>query len=318
MVHQGYPFLEAARAALVTDELVIADGWSTDGAWEALNRLREAYPSRVQLSRDAWPGGEDRGRARREVTNLVRRRASGDWCWSIQVNEIVHEASIGCLRALPSRHTDTEVFALPYLGLMGPRHNWKTTWRRRLFKNIPDIVAVGDAFDVSPVLPRHCLTVRVTLPKPIDRYRGLFPVQFVEKLRSFRPMTSLTAKELALAEAALVAAERPTTASQRFRIAPRRSSRSTSPSRRRPRRCTRRSRASSTTRPRSCGRSSSNGRTTSRQAFVPFAPLTRRAVPLDHPPPPDRADRTAPAYRRRRWRGSPDKTLDRRRCRCRS
>jgi hypothetical protein len=49
--------------------------------------------------------------------------------------------------------------------------------------------------------------VTAALPKPIYRYRGLFPVQFVEKLWSFRPTTPLFAKELALAEAALIAAE---------------------------------------------------------------------------------------------------------------
>jgi hypothetical protein len=37
----------------------------------------------------------------------------------MQANEIVHERGSSARRALPS-HNDTEVFALPYLGLMWP------------------------------------------------------------------------------------------------------------------------------------------------------------------------------------------------------
>jgi hypothetical protein len=62
VVRQGYPSLEAARAALqVCDELVIADGWSTDGTWEALNLPARGIPGpRAAFQRCVAPRREPR------------------------------------------------------------------------------------------------------------------------------------------------------------------------------------------------------------------------------------------------------------------
>lgn len=66
-----------------------------------------------------------------------------------------HEASYAALAALPVIRPDVEVFALRHRGMVGPHLIWTEKWRRRLFRNIPDIVAVGDAYEVSHVLPRR-------------------------------------------------------------------------------------------------------------------------------------------------------------------
>ena len=51
---QGYPFVESIISAMpVCDEFIIADGYSTDGTWEILQRLAELYP-KIKLSRDKW------------------------------------------------------------------------------------------------------------------------------------------------------------------------------------------------------------------------------------------------------------------------
>lgn len=204
---QGYPFLEAARSALsVCDELLIADGFSTDRTWEGLEALNGAFPDRVRLFRDVWPRPENTRGILAEMTNVVRRRCRGDWCLSIQANEVTHEASAERLLALPSLHPDTEMFSLPYLDLMGPTLVWAFTWRRRLFKNVPDIVALGDAFQVGQVLPRHSPTLTAKLPQPIYRYRALFPVNYLTKLRGKSPSSRLLDKERTLAEHALAVA----------------------------------------------------------------------------------------------------------------
>lgn len=206
---QGYPFIEATRAALtVCDEMLISDGYSRDRTWEGLLALRDAFPDRVTLFRDRWPGDQNRGSVLAEMTNRVRRRCSGEYCLSVQANEIIDEAAAPDLTALPSRHQGVEMFSLYYPVLLGTHLIWTAAWRRRLFKNIPDIVAIGDAYDVCNVLPRLSPTVRRSLPEPIRHYRAVCPANYVDKLRTIVPRTRLWAKELQLAEETLQLAER--------------------------------------------------------------------------------------------------------------
>jgi hypothetical protein len=198
----GYPFLEAIQAALpVCDEFLIADGCSTDGTWEALERLRDAYPGQVTLFRDRWV--RDDMRAIAAMTNVLLRRCRFEYCLNLQANEIVHETTVEQLRALPVLYPDTEMFRLPFLNLMGRSLAWYVDFRRRLFRNRDAIVSRGDGFDVgyrAAALWREPSTLRrfvlhregervVYLRRPVYRYRGLGPVDFITKLTTRRQMT---------------------------------------------------------------------------------------------------------------------------------
>jgi hypothetical protein len=205
---QGYPFIEAARAALsLCDELLISDGFSTDRTWPGLVTLREAFGERVQLFRDEWPDATNRGGVLAAMSNRVRRRCNGDYCLSVQANEVVHEGARECIAALPARGPEIEIFALPYLTLFGTRLAWTADWRGRLFRNIPDILALGDAYDVGNAISRRCPRHASLPPEFIYRYRALCPLNYVIKLRSVVPRTELWARELALAEKSLAAAQ---------------------------------------------------------------------------------------------------------------
>jgi hypothetical protein len=204
---QGYPFIEAATAALAAcDELVISDGYSRDRTWEGLIAVRDVFGDRVRLYQDRWPGGANRGSTLATVTNVARRRCAGQYCLMVQANEVVHEHSAQPLRELPIAYPGLDIFELRYLLLMGPLVA-ANTLRRRLFRNRPDIVAVGDAYDVDSVEPgRPVTTAPVPLPEPVYRYRAISPTGYVAKLRAIRPRTRLWATELELAERALGAA----------------------------------------------------------------------------------------------------------------
>jgi hypothetical protein len=198
---QGYPFIEAARAALaVCDELVIAEGHSTDRTLEGVLALRDAFPSRVQVFRERWPSTRNRGQILSEMTNRARRRCGGAWCLSVQANEIIDESAVPELTALPAQYPAVEMIELHYPVLLGPRLVWTAAWRRRLFRNIPDIVAIGDAYDVCNVLPRRSPTIRASLSEPIRHYRAITPRGYLAKLRSVVPLNGLWAQELELAE----------------------------------------------------------------------------------------------------------------------
>lgn len=202
---QGYPFIEAGRSALsVCDELLISDGYSTDRTWEGLLGLHAAFPDRVHLFQDRWPDHRNRGEILAAMTNRVRRRCRGTYCLSVQANEVIEPSAAQQIVTLPSRYPDIEMFALGFLVQLGLRLVWSTDWRRRLFKNIADILAVGDAFDVGNVLPRVSRTLRAPLVDPVRHYRATCPVDYVTKLRSAVPHDAVWAQELVLAEHALL------------------------------------------------------------------------------------------------------------------
>lgn len=200
---QGYPFIEAARTALaVCDELLISDGYSTDRTWEGLRALRDAFPGRVQLFRDRWPGEHNRGGIIAQATNRLRRRCRGEYCFSVQASEIVSEVVAKEVRGLPARYPGVEVFALYYVLLLGPHMVWTEGWRYRLFRNIPDIVAVGGAEDFANAIPRRCPAARCVLSEPLYHYRAVCPANYLVKLRMVSPRTEAWEDELRLAEEA--------------------------------------------------------------------------------------------------------------------
>jgi hypothetical protein len=197
-VSQGYPFIEAIAAALpICDEFLVSDGCSTDGTWEALQLVLEAVcPGKIRLFQDEWRGSTERGGVIATMTNVLKPRCRFDYCLNIQGNEIVHEAAAAQSRDLPTLYPEAEMFRLPFLTLLGTGLTWHADFRRRLFKNSRYIVSKADGYDCGyePRLfwaqPRKLYRYilhrsgdqLIYLPKPIYRYRALFPKPYLIKL----------------------------------------------------------------------------------------------------------------------------------------
>jgi hypothetical protein len=198
-VAQGYPFVEAIRAALpLCDELWIGDGGSEDGTWEALEVVREAFAGRLHVYRDPWPPAAGAWPVT-AATTRAKEHCRSPWCFQLQANEIVPASAVATLRREPALYPGAELFRLPYLTLMGGEIAWHVDFRRRLMANRSEIVARGDAFDCG-YAPRKLLWRRprrllafalhrrgertVHLAEPIARYRALFPRCYLAKLRA--------------------------------------------------------------------------------------------------------------------------------------
>jgi hypothetical protein len=194
----GYPFLESVRAALpICDVFLIADGGSGDGTWEALEELRDREGGRVQLHRSPWPEGIDRRHVIAAETNRLKARCRTRYCFNVQANEIVHERTLPDIARQPLLHPEGELFRLPFLTVIGTSIAWQIDFRRRLFVNRCEIVSRGDGFDCGydPRLlarsPRKLLRYvlhrqgehPVHLSAPVFRFRALFPVNYLNKLR---------------------------------------------------------------------------------------------------------------------------------------
>jgi hypothetical protein len=213
VVAQGYPFLEAIRAALpVCDEFLVSDGYSTDGTWEALQVLQSAHAEKVRLFRDAWGGDTRHGAIIANMTNILKPRCRFEYCFNLQANEVIHETTCEQIRDLPVLYPHGEMFRLPFLNLIGPDLAWHIDFRRRIFRNRSHIVSQADGYDCGYkramlwTHPRafvgHLLHRAGERPayltRPIFRYRAIFPANYLVKLDTrthlFRRSTAAVAE----------------------------------------------------------------------------------------------------------------------------
>lgn len=212
VLSQGYPFLEAITQALpVCDELLVSDGYSTDGTYEALLKASKVN-RKIKLFREEWP---NRGfhETLRIATNNLRWKCRGDYIFYIQANEIIHEDSWDYLRVLPEVWPKAITFSLPYILLYGTL-KFHEQYRLRYARNLDYIEAIYDAWALglkktfiareilkSIINPYHLAriiykgihriyafeggipkyTVPVILPKPIYRYQAVFPGDTLRK-----------------------------------------------------------------------------------------------------------------------------------------
>jgi hypothetical protein len=150
----------------------------------------------VRLVREPWPANREFGWTIRTASERLRGRCRGPWCLYLQANEVIHEAAVCELRSLPERHPAAAMFRLPFLSLLGRRQVFQLEFRRRLVRNEPAIRVRGDGYDLgysplalavrSPLRLVRYATHRagelpVYLSRPVFRYRGLCPENFLRK-----------------------------------------------------------------------------------------------------------------------------------------
>jgi hypothetical protein len=219
---QGYPFVEAIASALpICDEFLISDGYSSDGTYEVLEKISSLNP-KVKVYRYQWPDKKDLT-VLADVTNEVRSKCRFEYIFSVQANEVIHEQSAPFIKAIPSMLPCVGTFSFPFIQLL---NNYKLTeeFRLRFSQNLPQIVAIGDAWTLGTssafdrakklrciVNPRRLsgylsngisLTYAnlcygphsraIYLPKPIFRYWSLFPKNYLEKYQRHSELFHLT------------------------------------------------------------------------------------------------------------------------------
>jgi glycosyltransferase involved in cell wall biosynthesis len=217
----GYPFVESIAASLpICDELLISEGYSTDGTFEVLEKIA-ALNRKIKVFRQEWPTTKNY-RVIAVVTNTVRAKCRYDYIFSIQANEIVHEDSVEFIKALPEICPQVNTFTLPFVHLVKD-YKFYEDFRLRFAKNLKNIIAVSDAWTLGPsdtftnlearkclIHPRRLrqyinkgiewtyantcsssLSRAIYLPKPIYRYWSLFPSEYLEKCQKHIEMFGL-------------------------------------------------------------------------------------------------------------------------------
>lgn len=217
----GYPFVESIAASLqICDEFLISEGYSTDGTFEVLEKIAKLNP-KIKVFRQQWPSAKKYS-VIAEVTNLVRAKCSGDYIFSVQANEVVHEDSVEFIKALPEMRPEINTFSLPFVHLVKD-YKFYEDFRLRFSKNIGVVVAVCDAWTLGPsesftnqecrkalTHPRrlrqyinkgiewtYANTISsphskaIYLAKPLYRYWSLFPIDYLEKCQKHIEMFGL-------------------------------------------------------------------------------------------------------------------------------
>ena len=139
---QGYPIKQCVESMLgFCSEVVVVDGGSNDGTWEELQNMAKAQTDgriKVYQVERNW---EDKRHAVYDGLQKAeaRSRCTGDYCWQMDSDEIVHEEDyakiIQLCRNFPAH---AEIVALPVVEYWGSLEKVRmdiNPWKWRLSKN---------------------------------------------------------------------------------------------------------------------------------------------------------------------------------------
>jgi glycosyltransferase involved in cell wall biosynthesis len=150
----GYPIAQSIRSVLpICDEFIIAIG-KGDAGDRTHEIVSEIGSPKIRTIDTEWT---DRDRLKELVysqqTNIALRACTGDWCFYIQADEVIHEKYLDSIAArcntfLKAKEIDGLLFGYTHFwgdyDHIQKGHAWYP-YEIRVVRNSPDIVSVGDA-----------------------------------------------------------------------------------------------------------------------------------------------------------------------------
>jgi glycosyltransferase involved in cell wall biosynthesis len=135
---------------LFADEIVVAEGYSSDGTYEAIKNL----DSRIRVFRTHLDTAEPKAWLRR-AKDEARRRCTGDWCVLLDCDEFIPEWEFDRIRAVLAS-TNRHIIGADYLHFYGnykvhydnPNRPHPPKVKRIIHRNLPSVEIYGDGSDV--------------------------------------------------------------------------------------------------------------------------------------------------------------------------
>lgn len=153
-IYYGYPFKEAILSILpLCDEMIVNVGKSGDGTIEEVRSINDA---RIKIFESEWDMDLKDGKVLSVETNKALERCSGDWCFYIQSDEVLHEKYYDTVLNSAKKYyqrKEIEGLRFKYVHFYGSYDYVQDNYRKwyikesRIIRKDNDIVSWGDALD---------------------------------------------------------------------------------------------------------------------------------------------------------------------------
>ena len=140
-ISQKYPFEASIRSMLqFCDEVCVVDGGSTDGTWEKLQELVDLNVNKVKVKKVERDWNHPRfavfdGMQKAEARSMC----TGDFCWQMDSDEIVHEDDVPKVSDLCAKMPNgVDIISLPVIEYWGGPNKVRCDiqpWKWRLSRN---------------------------------------------------------------------------------------------------------------------------------------------------------------------------------------
>jgi glycosyltransferase involved in cell wall biosynthesis len=151
-LYMDYHVVEMLRHHLpLVDEIVVNDGYSTDGTYEAITNIDGKI--KVFRSHRGTPTGQNWYAQFKEE---ARRRCTGDWCILLDADEFIPEWEFDRIKAV-LRTTDRHIVPLRWINFYGnykvynanpSKHIWNER-KYQIHRNLPGMEVWGDGSNVK-------------------------------------------------------------------------------------------------------------------------------------------------------------------------
>jgi len=180
----GYPFWESLTSSLpFANEIVIGEGYSTDGTYEAILKFREIHGKKVKIFRCDWDKySSEGGNIIAKVSHEAMSHCKMTWIYYLQADEIIHPLNVPFIR----RVVNSEYNSVSFLF-----HHFSRSWKPmsasaggyncaiRMVRVKPFVTLIGDGWtfggEILPILGPN------GIPKPIYHFSWVFPKNIDQK-----------------------------------------------------------------------------------------------------------------------------------------
>lgn len=180
----GYPFWESLTSSIpIADEIVVSEGFSNDGTYEAILKFQKKYGSKVKVFRCDWNKFKsESGAVIAKVSQEAINFCSKSWIYYLQADEIVHPRNVDFIkRVVNSNHNSVCFNFNHFIGSWKPLPPGGAAYSTaiRMVRKIPSIYLLGDGWtfagQIAPVLGPN------GVPKPVYHFGWVFPKNIDQK-----------------------------------------------------------------------------------------------------------------------------------------